>query len=78
MYEYSEDFDKGFAHYQDGYPTKQQQVNQYFIKGLFIYYVRQIFWITNISYPPDTHTYMCRSGDEKCQMFIEKFWQRAK
>lgn len=52
MYEYSEDFDKGFAHYQDGYPTKQQQVNQYFIKGLFIYYVRQIFWITNISYPP--------------------------
>lgn len=43
MYEYSEDFDKGFAHYQDGYPTKQQQVNQYFIKGLFIYYVRQIF-----------------------------------
>ena len=24
-------------------------------KGSFIYYVRKIFWRTNISQPPDTH-----------------------
>ena len=33
---------------------------------------RQIFQKTNISYPPDTHTYVCVSGDKKC-LFFGKF-----
>ena len=36
------------------------------LKGSLIQYVRKIFRKTNISYPPDTHMYVCVSGGKKC------------
>ena len=42
-----------------------------------IQYVRKTCRTTNISYPPDTKTYVCLSGDQQ-RKFFEKFCVLAK
>ena len=41
-------------------------------KGSSIQYICKVFRKTNISYPPDTNTYVCVSGGKKINYFLKQ------